>query len=92
MAGAAGHTRHFDPSHSAMAEVICASSGWRLENFCVKRNSRAPEGRLQTAAIHGPDITVHENRLTEGDCNDPLAQIITTAAILQLAFRNENSL
>ena len=55
LGGAAGHTRHFDPSHSAMAEVICASSGWRLENFCVKRNSRArPRAGCKRQRSTGP--------------------------------------
>ena len=36
-----GHTRHFDPSPSAIAEMIFASSGWRLANFCVSHMSRA---------------------------------------------------
>ena len=33
LGGAVGHTRHFDPSPFAIADVIFASSGWRLTNF-----------------------------------------------------------
>ena len=33
--GAVGSTHHFDSTHSAIAEVIFASSEWRLANFSV---------------------------------------------------------
>ena len=53
---------------------------------------RAAEGRRQAEALDRFATTVHVDRLTEGDCNDPLTEIICTGAIMQLALHGESGL
>ena len=54
LGGAVGHTRHFDPSPFAIADVICASSGWVLTNFqhglCILDLLTVWQGELTPAA------------------------------------------
>ena len=88
-----GHTRHFDPSPSAIAEMIFASSGWRLANFCVNDMSRArPRAGCKRKRSTVPETIVHEDGLTESGCDDPLTKIIGAGAILQLALHGESGL
>ena len=50
----------------------------------------AAEGRRQAETLDRPETIVHVDELTEGDCNDPLTEIIITGASVQLALHGES--
>ena len=52
--------------------------------------ARAAEGRRQAETLDRPETIVHVDELTEGDCNDPLTEIICTGASVQLALHGES--
>ena len=92
LGGAMGHTRQFRSialrdRRCDLRELGVAADELLREPHVV----RAAEGRLRAEALDF-ETTVHVDELTEGDCNDPLTEIICTGAIMQLALHGESGL